>query len=189
MSIVKSSLIKSLVLSTTLMASTAALAAPLVQFETTLGSFTIDLNAQQAPISVTNFLKYVDDGSYVGSVFHRVIPGFMAQGGGFNEKLEKLPTYAPIKNEANNGLKNKTATVAMARTSDPDSASRQFFINYANNEFLDKSAQSDGYAVFGTVIDGFDVVQKMAMEPTTTVGHMADVPIKTITITKVTLID
>ena len=97
--------------------------------ETTLGNFTIELNEEQAPISSENFLKYVEDGSYVGSQFHRVIPGFMAQGGGFDEEMNRLPTYAAIKNEGSNGLQNKTATIAMARTNAPHSATRQFFIN------------------------------------------------------------
>ncbi|MEF1217041.1 peptidylprolyl isomerase [Photobacterium damselae] len=153
-------------------------AATKVLVTTNLGNFTIELNEQKAPISSANFLKYVKDGSYVGTIFHRVIPGFMAQGGGFDEHMKQRPSYAAIINEATNGLKNDTATVAMARTSNPNSATRQFYINYANNDFLNASANNPGYAVFGKVVDGFSVVKKMAEIPTTTIPTMGmkDVP-------------
>ena len=129
--------------------SNLVFAGPKVEFETTLGAFTIELNQEKAPVTVDNFLKYVKDGSYVGTQFHRVIPGFMAQGGGFDQDMKQKPTYAPIKNEASNGLKNETATVAMARTNNPNSATRQFFINYVDNNFLDYDQRPPGYAVFG----------------------------------------
>ena len=163
-------------------------AGPKVAVETTLGNFTIELNEEQAPISSENFLKYVEDGSYVGSQFHRVIPGFMAQGGGFDEEMNRLPTYAPIKNEGSNGLQNKTATIAMARTNAPHSATRQFFINYSDNTFLNAGAGNPGYAVFGEVTEGFDVVQKMATIPTKRVGRMSDIPVDPIVITAVKVI-
>lgn len=168
--------------------STSVWAGPKVEFDTTLGSFTVELNDEQAPISSANFLKYVEDGSYVGSQFHRVIPGFMAQGGGFDKNMNQLHTYAPIKNEASNGLKNDTATIAMARTANPNSATRQFFINLVDNDFLNNDQRPPGYAVFGQVIQGFDVIQQMAKQPTHTLGHMGDVPVTPIVITKATLI-
>ena len=135
--------------------------APQVKLQTSLGDVVIKLNAANAPVSVENFLSYVKAGHYDGTIFHRVIPGFMAQGGGFTEKWAQKPTKAPIKNEADNGLKNTRGTIAMARTSDPQSATAQFFINYADNAFLDyKSAtpQGWGYAVFGEVVEGQEVV-------------------------------
>ncbi|CAM3993650.1 MULTISPECIES: peptidylprolyl isomerase [Vibrio] len=158
-----------------------------VVFETTLGHFTIQLNEEKAPLSSANFLRYVKDGSYEGTIFHRVIPGFMAQGGGFDENMTQIKTYGPIKNEASNGLKNKTASVAMARTNNPDSATRQFFINYSDNEFLNYSSSNPGYAVFGQVVEGFDVVKKMASLPTKSNGFMKDIPATPIVVTKVTI--
>jgi len=171
-----------------LLVSFASWSAPKVVFETTLGNFTVELNEEKAPISVENFIKYVEDGSYVGSQFHRVIAGFMAQGGGFDKDMNRLATYAPIKNEGSNGLKNQTATIAMARTNNPDSATRQFFINLNDNNFLDASQRPPGYAVFGKVTQGFEVIQSMAKKPTRNVGRMADVPVEAIVITKATLI-
>ncbi|WP_428774628.1 peptidylprolyl isomerase [Vibrio sp.] len=167
--------------------SSAAFAAPSVMVETNLGNFTIELNQDKAPVSVANFIRYVEDGSYVGSQFHRVIPGFMAQGGGFDAELNQLPTYPPIKNEASNGLSNLTASVAMARTNDPDSATRQFYINLADNTFLDFDKRPPGYAVFGQVTEGFEVIQAMATKPTRSVGFMRDVPVSAIVINKMTL--
>ncbi|WP_162063370.1 peptidylprolyl isomerase [Vibrio taketomensis] len=169
--------------------SSMAFAAPKVEMETNLGSFVIELNEQQAPVTVANFLKYVKDGSYVGTQFHRVIPGFMAQGGGFDSNMNRANTYAPIKNEASNGLENNAATIAMARTNDPNSATRQFFINLVDNDFLNYNSRPPGYAVFGEVVQGFDVVQKMAQQSTHTVGRYRDVPVTPIVIEKVTLID
>lgn len=168
--------------------SSLAIAGPKVEFETSLGNFTVELNDEKAPITVENFLKYVEDGSYIGSQFHRVIPGFMAQGGGFDEKMNRLPSYAPIKNEASNGLKNVTGSIAMARTQDPNSATRQFFINFNDNDFLDYNRQPPGYAVFGQVTKGFEVIQQMATKPTKSQGQMRDIPVEPIVITKATLI-
>lgn len=143
---------------------------------------------KKAPITVANFLKYVEDGSYEGTIFHRIIPGFMAQGGGFNQDMQMVKTYAPIKNEGSNGLNNDRATIAMARTNAPDSATRQFFVNLVDNDFLNYGARPPGYAVFGEVTEGFDVIEKMAQQPTTTVGRMRDVPETQIVITKATLL-
>ncbi|MGR5176073.1 peptidylprolyl isomerase [Vibrio parahaemolyticus] len=181
-------MMKSLIASLALVATTV-FAGPKVEVETNLGSFVVELNEQKAPVTVENFLKYVDDGSYVNSQFHRVIPGFMAQGGGFDSTFNRLPVYAPIKNEASNGLDNDAATIAMARTQDPNSATRQFFINFVDNDFLNYSVTNPGYAVFGQVIKGFDVVQKMAQKPTRSVRGMRDVPLEPIVITKIQRIE
>ena len=143
------------------------------------GVITIELDADKAPLSTANFLAYVSKGHYDNTVFHRVIPGFMVQGGGFEPGMTQKPTDAPINNEANNGLKNDLYTVAMARTSDPHSASAQFFINVSNNGFLNHtapSAQGWGYAVFGKVIDGTDIVKKIEGVPTGRKGFHDDVP-------------
>ena len=153
---------------------------------TTLGDIVIELYPTRAPVTVANFVAYANSGHYKGTVFHRVIPGFMAQGGGYTSKLRKKPGLAPIQNEADNGLKNKRGTLAMARTNDPHSASTQFFINLANNAALDhsnKTLQGWGYAVFGKVIEGMDVVDKMARVPTRGRGPFrSDVPTETIEI-------
>lgn len=153
-------------------------AATQVLVTTNLGDFTIQLNEEKAPISSKNFLRYVEEGNYNGTIFHRVIPGFMAQGGGFDKDMVKRPTHAPIKNEASNGLKNDTATVAMARTQNPNSATNQFFINYKDNAFLNAAGNNPGYAVFGKVVKGFSVVQDMAKIPTSSnrATGMQDVP-------------
>ncbi|PXA74446.1 peptidylprolyl isomerase [Vibrio sp. 11986-1-5] len=171
------------------MFSIAVWAEPQVKFETSIGDFIVELDSQLAPVTSENFLHYVEDGSYIGSQFHRVIPGFMAQGGGFDTQLKPLTTSPPIINEARNGLRNSTATIAMARTADPNSATRQFFINLADNQFLNPTQHQEGYAVFGKVISGFETVQMMAKQPTHTVGHMSDVPVTPIIITNVTIID
>jgi peptidyl-prolyl cis-trans isomerase A (cyclophilin A) len=139
---------------------------PVVVLSTTMGDIEIELNAEKAPISVSNFLAYVDSGFYAGTVFHRVIPNFMIQGGGMDEKLRQKETKASIKNEAANGLKNKRGTVAMARTSDINSATSQFFINVADNAFLDHGTRDFGYAVFGKVTAGMDVADKIVSTPT-----------------------
>ncbi|OEF26302.1 peptidylprolyl isomerase [Vibrio rumoiensis] len=167
--------------------SASSFAAKNVEFETSAGNFTVELNEQLAPISVANFIKYVNDGSYVGTQFHRVIPGFMAQGGGFDKNMVERSSYAPIQNEAANGLENLTATIAMARTSNPNSATRQFFINLKDNDFLNYSRNSAGYAVFGKVTKGFSVIQAMAQKPTHSLGMMQDVPVTPIMITKATI--
>ncbi len=158
-----------------------------VLLETSEGNITLELNREKAPISVENFLKYVDDGFYNGTIFHRVIDGFMVQGGGFTEDMKQKETRKPIKNEATNGLKNDKGTIAMARLPSPDSASAQFFINVKDNEFLNhksKSPQEFGYAVFGKVSEGMDVVEKIKKVQTTNKGGMDDVPAKPIVIKK-----
>jgi peptidyl-prolyl cis-trans isomerase A (cyclophilin A) len=154
-------------------------------FETNMGNFEVQLDRAKAPITVDNFVNYVNSGFYNGTVFHRVIPGFMAQCGGFTPDGNQKPTNAPIKLESGNGLSNLRGTVAMARTSIPDSATSQFFINVVDNQFLDKSAQSDGYAVFGKVISGMDVADKIVQVKTTTKNVYAkDWPVIDIVITK-----
>jgi peptidyl-prolyl cis-trans isomerase B (cyclophilin B) len=160
-----------------------------VVVETSVGSFTIALDAEKAPKTVANFLEYVDSGHYAGTVFHRVIDGFMVQGGGYDEKLEKKPTKAPVENEAHNGLKNTRGTVAMARTSDPHSATAQFFVNVADSAFLDHKAKSGsdwGYCVFGKVTSGMDVVDKIKNVETGSKGPFAkDAPADNIVIKSV----
>ena len=151
------------------------------------GVITLELDADKAPLSTANFLAYVSKGHYDNTVFHRVIPGFMVQGGGFEPGMTQKPTDAPINNEANNGLKNDLYTVAMARTSDPHSASAQFFINVSNNGFLNHtapSAQGWGYAVFGKVVDGTDVVKKIEGVATGRKGFHDDVPKEDVVIEK-----
>jgi peptidyl-prolyl cis-trans isomerase B (cyclophilin B) len=163
-----------------------------VKLETTLGDITLQLDKEKAPVSVENFLVYVKEGHYNGTIFHRVIPGFMAQGGGFDTDFKQKPTHDQIRNEANNGLNNDRGTIAMARTSVPDSATAQFFINYKNNDFLNfksETPQGWGYAVFGKVVDGMDVVDAMAKVPTGAGGPMqSDVPQTPIVINKATVI-
>lgn len=154
----------------------------MVILETTLGNITIKTNPDKAPISVENFLKYIDDGFFDSTIFHRVIPGFMVQGGGFNAEMENKPTAAAIKNEAKNGLKNNRATLSMARTSEVDSATSQFFINLSDNEFLNHSDRDFGYAVFAEVVDGMDVIDKMATVATGSKGGHQDVPLEPIVI-------
>lgn len=157
-----------------------------VLFETDLGTFEISLDRARAPKTVASLLQYVEAGHYAGTVFHRVIPGFMAQGGGFDRDYNKKPVREPVMNEADNGLKNLRGTVAMARTSDPHSATAQFFVNVADNAFLDhkaKTAQGWGYTVFGKVIAGMDVVDKMVAVRTGAAGPFAkDAPLEPIAI-------
>jgi peptidyl-prolyl cis-trans isomerase B (cyclophilin B) len=158
-----------------------------VKFTTSMGSFTLQLDAAKAPKTVENFLQYVRDGHYTGTVFHRVIGNFMVQGGGFEKGMKQKPTRAPVENEANNGLKNDNYTVAMARTSDPHSASAQFFINVKNNDFLNHSAptsQGWGYAVFGKVSEGMDTVDAIKKVQTSTKGGHGDVPTVDVVIEK-----
>lgn len=159
-----------------------------VEVETTLGNFTLELNNEKAPITVENFLEYVRRGSYVGTQFHRVIPGFMVQGGGFDKDMNQQQTLATIKNESNNGLSNKRATISMARKNDPDSAASQFFINVKDNTYLDGAASKPGYAVFGKVTKGYDVVREIEIQPTQTVQHYKNVPITPVIITDVKII-
>ena len=150
---------------------------PRVLLNTSLGEIELELEAEKAPISVENFLGYVESGFYDETVFHRVIPGFMVQGGGFNEGLGQKRTRAPIKNEADNGLHNVRGTVAMARTQNVDSATSQFFINVSDNAFLDNGARDFGYAVFAKVVRGMDVVDKIAQVPTGNRAMMQNVPL------------
>jgi cyclophilin family peptidyl-prolyl cis-trans isomerase len=149
--------------------SAQAWAQPTVQINTNLGAIQVELNSEKAPKTVANFLEYVKSGHYSGTTFHRVINGFMIQGGGMTKDMVEKPTRAPIKNEADNGLKNEIGTIAMARTPDPHSATSQFFINVADNKFLDHTSKDErgwGYAVFGKVTKGMDVVEKIAKTPT-----------------------
>ena len=150
---------------------------PHVLMKTSMGDIKLELDAHKAPESVGNFLKYVKNGHYNGTIFHRVIDGFMIQGGGFDKNMVQKPTQAPIKNEGRNGLKNMPYSVAMARTGNPDSATAQFFINVNDNAALDyPSRDGHGYAVFGRVVSGQDVVDKIRMVQTTSVGGYQDVP-------------
>lgn len=155
---------------------------PKVVLETTEGKIIIELYKDKAPITVENFLSYVNDKSYDNTVFHRVIKGFMVQGGGFTEDGKQKPTRSAIKLESQNGLKNEIGTVAMARTMVPDSATNQFFINTANNDFLNYGVRDQGYAVFGKVVEGMDIVTKIEDSKTTTKYGMTDWPIKDIKI-------
>jgi len=155
----------------------------MVRIETSLGEFTLELDAEKAPASVANFLEYVDEGFFDGLIFHRVIPGFMIQGGGFAPDMKQKKNKAPIKNEANNGLKNQRGTIAMARTNVVDSATSQFFINLSDNEFLDHSGPANfGYAVFGQVVDGLDTIDRIAKERTGRKGGHDDVPVSDVVI-------
>ena len=166
-------------------------AAPSVEFETSQGNFTVELYPEKAPKTVANFLQYVKDGFYENTIFHRVISRFMIQGGGFERDLSEKNTRAPIANESNNGLLNESGTIAMARTMNPDSATAQFFVNLADNQFLNYTSpdpEQIGYCVFGKVTSGFEVVQKIGLTPTTSMGRNSDVPIQSITIKSVKLL-
>lgn len=165
-----------------LAASSQIFANTQMQIKTTQGDIEIELYDQQAPISVKNFQNYVKSQFYNGTIFHRVIPGFMIQGGGFNSNMQEKPTQAAIQNEASNGLKNARGTLAMARTNDPNSATSQFFINVANNDFLNKATGNPGYAVFGKVTKGMDVVDKIVNVPTRNVGAYQNVPTQVVKI-------
>ena len=163
------------------------MANPQVELHITgLGVITLELDAEKAPLTTANFLAYVNKGHYNNTVFHRVIPGFMVQGGGFEPGMNQKVTDAPIQNEANNGLRNEIYTVAMARTSVPDSATAQFFINIKDNAFLDAANSPDGqgYAVFGKVISGMDVVDKIWAVPTANQGPHQNVPVTPVLIRK-----
>ena len=161
----------------------------MIKIKTTSGDIEIKLYEEEAPISSENFKKYVKDGFFEGTIFHRVIPNFMVQGGGMTENMENKSTNAPIKNEANNGKKNLRGTLAMARTMEIDSATSQFFINLVDNSFLDHGDRDFGYAVFGEVTDGMDIVDEIASAATgSKMGHQ-DVPTEPIMITEVSFID
>ncbi|MBR2435105.1 MAG: peptidyl-prolyl cis-trans isomerase [Lentisphaeria bacterium] len=162
-----------------------------VLLETSEGNIKLELFEKEAPITVENFLRYVNEKHYDGTIFHRVIRGFMIQGGGMDFDLFQMPTHEPIKNEAGNGLSNLTGTIAMARTSVVDSATAQFFINVADNTFLDhkdETARGFGYCVFGKVIEGMEVVRKIEEVDTTSHGYHDDVPVDTITIKKASVV-
>lgn len=164
----------------------------MIRMHTNFGVLSIRLLTENAPVTCENFLRYVKDGHYDGTIFHRVINGFMIQGGGFEPGMLQKPTQDPIKNEANNGVKNRKYTVAMARTSDPHSATAQFFINVADNDFLDFTAETQqgwGYCVFGEVIDGRQVVDSIKAVPTTKKGMFQDVPVDNVLIEKVEWVD
>jgi cyclophilin family peptidyl-prolyl cis-trans isomerase len=155
-----------------------------VKLSTSLGDIVIELDDAKAPVSTKNFLSYVGKGHYDGTIFHRVIPGFMIQGGGFSVEMQQKRTDPPITNEWKNGLKNAKYTVAMARTNVPDSATSQFFINVADNAFLDQARDGAAYAVFGKVVQGTDVVDKIAAVKTGNKSGHQDVPLQPVTITK-----
>jgi len=162
-----------------------------VRLETTLGELVLELDEARAPKTAANFVDYVREGFYDGTLFHRVIDGFMVQGGGFLPGLQRKPTRAPIRNEANNGLRNVVGTIAMARTPDPHSASSQFFINVADNAFLDFKAENDsgwGYCVFGRVVEGMDVVNRIKAVSTTTQAGQRDVPAEDVVIERATVV-
>ena len=154
----------------------------MLKFKTSAGDFTVELYAKEAPESAANFLKYVDDGHYDGTIFHRVIPGFMVQGGGFASGMEQKDTRPPIRNEATNGLENLRGTLAMARTSDIHSATAQFFINLVDNDFLNHQPGNYGYAVFGRVTAGMDVVDAIADVPKNRLRGHGDVPVEYVVI-------
>jgi peptidyl-prolyl cis-trans isomerase A (cyclophilin A) len=178
----------------TCFATQMAIAGPKVEFKTTMGNFVVELDDVKAPKTTANFLNYVKSGFYNGTIFHRVIDGFMIQGGGFTTDLVQKPTDAPVASEANNGLKNNTYTIAMARTSDPDSATAQFFINVKDNEGLNyPNAMGNGYTVFGKVISGaqtIDAIRKVPtmVAPAPRIGRMADVPTKPVVIESASII-
>lgn len=159
-------------------AQPAQAANPTVIFKTSLGDITIQLDPKNAPISTANFLAYVDKKFYDGTIFHRIIPGFVVQGGGFTPGMTQKDTVPPIKNEASNGLKNLRGTISMARTNDPDSATSQFFLNLVDNPPLDPGMNGPGYAVFGKITKGLDVIDKMAQVQTTTKGPFENVPVQ-----------
>lgn len=159
----------------------------MVQFSTSMGDFKVELYPEKAPLTVTNFLEYVDEGHYKGVIFHRVIDGFMVQAGGFDKDFNEKPTHEPVKNESHNGLSNAPMTLAMARLPDPDSARAQFFINLVDNSRLDGGSQP-GYTVFGKVIEGEDTIRKIAKVPTGDHGVYQNVPLTPVVINEVKII-
>ena len=175
------------ILAVALLATGASAWAQKVRLATSAGDIVLELNAEKAPATTANFLQYVRDGHYNGLIFHRVINGFMVQGGGFKADMSEKPTRKPIALESGNGLSNLRGSIAMARTNDPNSATAQFFINVADNLRLDKSEGRDGYAVFGKVIEGMDVVDKIKEQPTRAEGMHQNLPVTTVTIRKATV--
>ncbi len=187
----KKHLIAFAALASTALTSLGALAAnPMVELKTNQGEIVVEVFADKAPKSAENFVQYVKDGFYDGTVFHRVIDGFMVQGGGFDADLKQKSTRAPIENEAKNGLKNERGTLAMARTADPHSASAQFFINLVPNAFLDYPSRDGwGYAVFGKVVKGMDVVDKIAKVQTANRGFHQNVPVEAVVIESASVLE
>ncbi len=157
----------------------------MIRFETSLGDFTIELFEKEAPESVANFTRYIDEGFFDGTIFHRIVPGFVIQGGGFTEDMTQKKTKPPVKNEADNGLKNKRGTLSMARTNDINSATSQFFVNLKDNDFLDHSRGNFGYAVFAKVTEGMDVIDKIAAVETGRKRGFDDVPVAAVTMKSV----
>ena len=174
-----------MILATALFAALAA--GPTVSLETSMGTIKLELDQDKAPVSVANFVQYVKAGHYDGTIFHRVIPNFMIQGGGMGPSMKEKPTRPAIKNEARNGLRNVRGSISMARTSAPDSATSQFFINVKDNAMLDYGVGGAGYAVFGRVVEGMDVVDRIVAASTTTKGPHQNVPIEPILIKKATV--
>ncbi len=181
-------LMTGLVLATTISTPVLAETAPQILLETSQGSIELQLDADKAPVTVANFLNYVEQAHYDGVIFHRVIPGFMIQGGGFTPDMQKLDTSAPIKHESDNGLSNLRGTIAMARTQNPNSATAQFFINTVDNRRLDGMPGRPGYTVFGRVTDGMDVVDAISKLPTGNSGRYRDVPTTPVVINKISVI-
>ena len=165
---------------------------PVVELDTNMGAIVIELNEEKAPKTVENFLNYVKSGHYDGTIFHRIIDGFMIQGGGMDAEMNEKATNAPVENEADNGLKNDKGTIAMARTQDPHSATSQFFINVKDNDFLNhsgKNMQGWGYTVFGKVTKGMDVVNKIGKVKTSNQAYHQNIPVKAVVINKVSIIN
>jgi len=160
----------------------------MIRFETTLGDFTVELLEKDAPLSVANFLRYIEDEFFDGTIFHRIVPGFVIQGGGFTEDMTQKKTQPPVKNEADNGLKNERGTLSMARTNDINSATSQFFVNLKDNDFLDHSRGNFGYAVFARVADGMDVIDKIAAVETGRRRGFDDVPVEAVIMKSVRLL-
>ena len=160
----------------------------MISFETTLGNFTIEFFEKEAPETVANFLRYIDAGFFDGTIFHRIVPGFVIQGGGYEADMNQKRTEPPIKNEADNGLKNERGTLSMARTNDINSATSQFFVNLKDNEFLDHKRGNFGYAVFARVTEGMDVIDKIAAVETGRRRGMDDVPVEPVVMTSVSRI-
>jgi cyclophilin family peptidyl-prolyl cis-trans isomerase len=161
----------------------------MIRFETSLGDFTIKFFEKEAPLSVANFTTYIDEGYFDGTIFHRIVPGFVIQGGGFTEDMTQKKTKAPVKNEADNGLKNKRGTLSMARTNDINSATSQFFVNLKDNDFLDHSRGNFGYAVFAEVTEGMDVIDKIAAVSTGRKKGFDDVPVEAVIMKSVRRVD
>jgi peptidyl-prolyl cis-trans isomerase A (cyclophilin A) len=161
----------------------------MIRFETSHGAFTIELDTEKAPISAANFLQYVEDGFFDGTIFHRVIPGFMIQGGGFTPDMGQKKNKAPIKNEATNGLQNLRGTLSMARTNDINSATSQFFINLKDNDFLDHAPGNYGYAVFGKIVDGLDIIDQIAKVKTGRSKGHDDVPTTDVVVQSAKLVE